>query len=119
MASSNLLFQKPAAVAPTATTVAAPTEEAARLVPTYTIYPNPVSRGKFTIRTNNISEKGEYKMVLIDVTGRAVMEAKMTLSSKSNTNTFNFPSSEAKGVYSVLVVDYFGRTVYSQQLIVE
>lgn len=120
MASSNLLFQKSTTAAPASTTtVLLKTEEPQKLLPVYTVYPNPISRGKFTIKTANITDKGEYKLVVLDVTGRAVMEAKMNLGSKSNTNTFNFPSQEAKGIYSLLVVDYFGRTVYSQQLIVE
>ncbi len=123
MASSNLLFQKktaPVVTPETTPAFIAKTEEVAKIqLPVFTIYPNPISRGKFTIKTTNITDKGEYKMAVLDVTGRAVMEAKMNLGSKSNTNTFNFPSGEAKGIYTVLVVDFFGRTVYSQQLIVE
>ncbi len=120
MASSNLLFQKTVAATPAATnSVLLKTQEPQKLLPVYTVFPNPVSRGKFTIRTQNITDKGEYKMVIIDVTGRVVMEARMNLGTGSNTNTFTFPSQEAKGIYSLLVVDYFGRTVYSQQLIVE
>ncbi len=116
MASSNLLFQKAAVPAPIVTK----TEEAAKKqLPVFTIYPNPVSHGKFTIKTTNIIDKGEYTMVLVDQTGRGVMQAKMQLGLKSNTNSFTFPSQEAKGVYMVLIMDVFNRTIYSQQLIVE
>jgi hypothetical protein len=58
-------------------------------------------------------------MMLLDLTGRAVMEGKMNLGLKSNTNSFTFPSQEAKGNYMVLIVDYFNRTVYSQLLLVQ
>lgn len=116
MASSNLLFQKAAVPAPIVTK----TEEAAKKqLPVFTIYPNPVSHGKFTIKTTNIIDKGDYTMVLVDQTGRGVMQAKIQLGLKSNTNSFTFPSQEAKGVYMVLIMDVFNRTIYSQQLIVE
>jgi hypothetical protein len=121
MASSNFLFQKSTAAAPATTTATIiKTAEAPKVpLPTYTIYPNPVSHGKFTIKTTNIAEKGEYKMMVLDLTGRSVMEGKMNLGLKSNTNSFIFPSQEAKGTYMVLIVDYFNRTVYSQLLLVQ
>ena len=58
-------------------------------------------------------------MVVLDQTGRGIMEGKMNLSAKSNTHNFTFPSQEAKGLYTVLIVDIFNRVVFSQQLIVE
>ena len=121
MASSNFLFQKSTVAAPATTTATInQTAEAPKVpLPSYTIYPNPVSHGKFTIKSTNITEKGEYKMMLLDLTGRAVMEGKMNLGLKSNTNSFTFPSQEAKGTYMVLIVDYFNRTVYSQLLLVQ
>ncbi len=116
MASSNLLFQKAAVPAPIVTKA---DDAAKKQLPVFTIYPNPVSHGKFTIKTTNITDKGDYTMVLVDQTGRGVMQAKMQLGLKSNTNSFTFPSQEAKGVYMVLIMDIFNRTIYSQQLIVE
>ena len=118
MASSNLLFQKNTtnAIATTTVKIAESTKDA---LPTYTIFPNPVSNGKFKIKSDNITDKGEYKMVVLDQTGRGIMEGKMNLSAKSNTHNFTFPSQEAKGLYTVLIVDIFNRVVFSQQLIVE
>lgn len=120
MASSNLLFQKPARAAETgmaAFSQAVEPEE--NNLPNIAIFPNPLSRGKFQIRTTHMKEKGEYKMILLDITGKAIMEGRMNLGPKTSVNSFNFPSQHAKGVYFVQIADIFNRTVYSQQLIVE
>jgi hypothetical protein len=78
-----------------------------------------VSRGKFTVRAQNIADKGVYSLLLVDMNGRIVLEGKMNLGEKSTNHSFNIPSYEAKGTYALLVVDYFKRTVFSTQLIVE
>lgn len=120
MASSNLLSLKPAESPITKPVVTFQEKEIIKQPqPIYTIFPNPVSRGKFTIRTQNISEKGEYNMLMIDMNGRIVLEGKMNVGGKTNTTTFTIPSTEAKGAYVILVVDYFKRTVFSTQLLVE
>jgi len=119
MASSNLLFQKPGK--PTVNTVASFTQtaEADNNLPNISIFPNPINHGKFEVRTTNLKEKGEYKMILLDVNGKAIMEGKMNLGVKTNTNSFSFPAQHAKGVYFIQIADTFNRTIYSQQLIVE
>jgi hypothetical protein len=124
MASSNLLSQKPQNNNPAPPPVIAFMPEKEKEVakvpqPVYTVFPNPVSRGRFTIRTQNIADKGEYTMLMIDMNGRIVLEGKMNLGLKTNNHSFNIPSTEAKGAYVVLVVDYFKRTVFSTQLLVE
>jgi len=124
MASSNLLSQKPQNNNPTPPPVIAFMPEKEKEVakvpqPVYTVFPNPVSRGRFTIRTQNIADKGEYTMLMIDMNGRIVLEGKMNLGLKTNNHSFNIPSTEAKGTYAILVVDYFKRTVFSTQLLVE
>ena len=58
-------------------------------------------------------------MILLDISGKAIIEGKMNLGLKTNTHSFNFPSQHAKGVYVVQIADVFNRTVYSQQIIVE
>jgi hypothetical protein len=84
------------------------------------IFPNPIDRrGKFQIRTNNIKDKGDYKMILLDVNGKSILEGKLNVGLKTNTTSFSFPAHYAKGVYFVQIADLFNRTVFSQQLIVE
>jgi len=120
MASSNLLFQKAAVKNNETTSVSfAEALETDNNIPNISVFPNPVSHGKFQIRTSNMKEKGEYSVILLDVNGKAIMQAKMNLTTKTNTNSFTFPAQHAKGVYFVQVVDTFNRTIYSQQLIVE
>jgi len=128
LASSNLLFQKSdkddddkKKVKSTAEVFFVQSEatKEENNLPDFTIFPNPITRGKFQVRSSNIKEKGEYRMLLLDVNGKAVVEGRMNLGLKSNVNSFNFPSQYAKGIYFVQIADIFNRTVYSQQLIVE
>ncbi len=124
MASSNLLFQKnegkkvagsDIAFMPTITT------ETTNELPKISIFPNPIiTGGRFQVRTSNIKEKGEYRMILLDAAGKSIVEGRMNIGGgKTSTNSFNFPARHAKGVYIVQIADAFNRTVYSQQLIVE
>ena len=121
MASSNLLGQKAKTETKTesSATFVQTVEAEVNNLPNFSIFPNPVSHGRFQIRTANLKEKGEYKMILLDVNGKSLMESKMNLGTKTNTNSFSFPAQHAKGVYFVQIADNFNRTVYTQQLIVE
>jgi hypothetical protein len=121
MASSNLLFQQANKVAENSTVVSfmKTVEADANNLPNISIFPNPVNHGRFQVRTTNMKEKGEYRMILLDVNGKSIMESKMNLNAKTNTNSFTFPARHAKGVYFVQISDVFNRTIYSQQLIVE
>jgi hypothetical protein len=120
MASSNLLFQKPGKTVVTGEvsfTQTAETDD--NNLPGISIFPNPVNHGKFQVRTTNMKEKGDYKMIILDAAGKAIMEGKMNLGIKTNTNSFSFPAHQAKGVYFIQIADTFNRTIFSQQLIVE
>ena len=121
MASSNLLFQKAVKEAEPNTLVnfAQTPEIVDNNLPNIQIFPNPVNHGRFQIKTTNLKEKGAYRMILLDISGKAIIEGKMNLGLKINTHSFNFPSQHAKGVYVVQIADVFNRTVYSQQIIVE
>lgn len=121
MASSNLLFQK---AGRDAETVSAPSFSNMATSEAITgssvqVFPNPVHHGKFQIRTNQLIEKGDYQLQIQDVSGNPVMKAKMTIRAKSETQTFTFPSRNAKGVYFLQIIDIFNRTVFSRQLLVE
>lgn len=89
-------------------------------LPNISIFPNPITnRGRFQIKASNLKEKGEYKMILLDVNGKPILEGKMNIGTKTSTHSFTFPAQHAKGVYFVQIADVFNRTMYSQQLIVE
>jgi hypothetical protein len=120
MASSNLLFQKEPAVAKNEVAFTQTVVSEGNNVQEISIFPNPIDRrGKFQIRTNNIKDKGDYKMILLDVNGKSILEGKLNVGLKTNTTSFSFPAHYAKGVYFVQIADLFNRTVFSQQLIVE
>lgn len=120
MASSNLLFQKTPTVTKNQVAFTQTVEAEGNNVPEISIFPNPIDRrGRFQVKTTNMKEKGEYKMLLLDANGKTILEGKLSVGLKTNTTSFTFPAQHAKGVYFVQVADVFNRTVYSQQLIVE
>lgn len=120
MASSNLLFQK--------NTGKQQANEASSFqqilsgennLPVISVYPNPISHGRFQLKLANMQEKGEYRMTVIDMTGKTIIENKLNVTNKNSSQTFNFPARQPKGVYVLQVSDVFNRNVFSQQLIVE
>ncbi len=125
MASSNLLFQqkgkdkKAENERNISFSQAVETED--NNLPVIGIFPNPLrTNGRFQIKTANMKDKGEYRMIMVDVNGKAIMEGKMNVTNaKSTTHSFSFPAQHARGVYFIQIADVFNRTVYSQQLIVE
>ncbi|MCW3088194.1 MAG: type sorting protein [Sediminibacterium sp.] len=119
MASSNLLFQKNTKQKANEASFTQTVEADDNNLPGISIFPNPINHGRFQVRATNMKEKGEYKMILLDVSGKPILEGKMNVGVKTSTHTFNFPSQHAKGVYFIQIADVFNRTVYSQQLIVE
>jgi hypothetical protein len=132
LASSNLLFQKaqedsdkdkdkPYKKAENGVVAFTQSAEAVEDgLPTISLFPNPLTQGRtrFQLKATNF-DKGEYRLHIVDAGGSAVMEARMNIAGKSTTQAFSFPAQRARGVYFLLLSDYFGRTVYSQQLIVE
>jgi hypothetical protein len=119
MASSNLLFQKDSKQAVNTVIAFSTSETAEDNLPAISVFPNPISHGRFQVKVSNVKEKGEYKMILMDVNGKAIMQGKMNVGTKASTTSFSFPSQHARGVYFVHIADAFDRTVYSQQIIVE
>lgn len=118
MASSNLLFQQNSKQTNTAVSFSTG-ETAENNLASFGIYPNPVTHGRFQLRMANLKEKGEYRVVVLDVNGQAVMESKINAGGKPTTHSLNLPAQRAKGTYFVHVADMFDRTVFTQQLIVE
>lgn len=122
MASSNLLFQQPAGEGKKETGIIAFSQTLDaddNQLPSVRIFPNPVNRGRFQVKTNNLTDKGDYRIIILDVNGKGVFEGKMNVSGKTSTHNFSFPAHQAKGVYFLQISDMFNRNVYTQQLIVE
>ena len=121
MASSNLLFQRPDQKKTTGSDPAfnQTSEADMEQLAVISIFPNPVTHEKFQIKTSNLTQKGDYRMLLLDIHGNKIMEAKMAVHTKNSSQSFSFPARNAKGVYVVQIMDAFNRSVFSQQLIVE
>ncbi|MBV9988619.1 MAG: T9SS type A sorting domain-containing protein [Chitinophagaceae bacterium] len=119
MASSNLLFQKDNKQATNTVVAFSATETSEDNLPVISVFPNPVTNRRFQVKVANMKEKGTYKMILMDVNGKAIMEGKMNIGTKTSTTSFSFPAQHARGVYFVHIADAFDRTVYSQQIIIE
>ncbi len=122
MASSNLLFEKASSgkkATETGVSFTQTIEMDDNNLPSISIFPNPITRGKFQIKASNLKERGDYKMMIVDVAGKPIMEGKMNIGTKTSTHSFNFPAQYAKGVYFLQIADVYNRTMYSQQLIVE
>jgi hypothetical protein len=100
------------------TSVSAPAKNVSK-APSFTVFPNPVNTGNFSIRVQNIAEAGDYTVLVSDMTGRVVLERSVTMQSKNSTHSFSLPAMSSKGTYVVMLVDYFKRTVFSTQVIVE
>ncbi len=120
MASTNLLFQQNGKKQTNEVNFGSQTVVTTEdNLPAISVYPNPISHGRFQLKLANMQEKGEYRMSIIDMAGKAILENKLTITGKSSTQTFNFPARQPKGVYVLQLSDAFNRSVFSQQLIVE
>jgi hypothetical protein len=117
MASSNLLFQKDVKTNDISFNKQPLVTE--DNLPVIGVFPNPVSHGRFQLKLANMQEKGEYRVSVVDMAGKAIMETKLTVTGKTGSQTFNFPARQPRGVYVLQLSDAFNRNVFSQQLIVE
>lgn len=115
MASSFMLGEKRTVAAVTPSTPKVSSNPA----PSYTLYPNPVTRGRFNLRVQAAPMTGEYDVIIMDISGRVVQTEKMLVAAKSTTKGITLPSQLSGGVYVLKLVDYFKRTVFSTQFIVE
>lgn len=115
MASSFVLGQKRAVAAAVPSTPRVTSDPS----PSYTLYPNPVTRGRFNLRVQAAPIQGEYDVIIMDISGRVVQTEKMMVSAKTATKGITLPSQISGGVYVLKLVDYFKRTVFSTQFVVE
>lgn len=82
------------------------------------IYPNPIFEdSKFNIEFKGL-KAGNYLVELVDIAGQPAYQRKITLHSKTNTQTISFAPTTAKGLYLVRVVSVDKRQVFEQKLVV-
>ena len=82
------------------------------------IYPNPIFEdSKFNVEFKGL-KAGNYVVELVDVAGQPTYQRKISLVSKTNTQTISFPPVTAKGLYLVRVVSTDKKQVFEQKLVV-
>lgn len=82
------------------------------------IYPNPIFEdSKFNVEFKGI-KAGNYVVELVDIAGQPTYQRKISLASKTNTQTISFPPVTAKGLYLVRVVSTDKKQVFEQKLVV-
>ena len=82
------------------------------------IYPNPIFEdSKFNVEFKGI-KAGNYVVELVDIAGQPTYQRKISLASKTNTQTISFPPVAAKGLYLVRVVSTDKKQVFEQKLVV-
>ena len=116
LANGNLLFQKEADAQRTyGTPVLAPT---VRVNTDARIFPNPVTANQFTVLFDG-QKAGRYTVILTDLSGRAIMNRVVTVSSKMQSETVQIKNIIGKGMYLVKVTDAAQKTVFTERIIVQ
>jgi hypothetical protein len=83
------------------------------------IYPNPIFEdSKFNIEFKGL-KAGQYLVELVDIAGQPSFQRKISILSKTNTQTISFTPTMAKGLYLVRVVSIDKKHVFEQKLVVQ
>jgi hypothetical protein len=83
------------------------------------IYPNPIFEdSKFNIEFKGL-KAGQYLVELVDIAGQPNFQRKISILSKTNTQTISFTPTMAKGLYLVRVVSIDKKHVFEQKLVVQ
>ncbi len=82
-----------------------------------TIYPNPAVNKTVNVNFNKLVA-GNYSLILTDVNGKAVLNKTVNVNANSNEKV-SLPKTAASGVYMLRVVDAKGKTVHTNNIIVE
>jgi len=116
LANGNLLYQKEAdakknfnipSLAPPA-----PINTDAR------IFPNPVTANEFRVLFES-QKAGQYTVSLTDLSGRAIMNKPITVSSKLQTETVQVSSKIAKGMYLVKVTNAANQLIFTERIVIQ
>jgi len=81
------------------------------------IYPNPAVNKNFTVNFNKLVA-GNYSLILTDVNGKAIVSKSVNVNANS-TEKVSLPKAASTGVYMLRVVDTKGKTVHTNNIIVE
>jgi hypothetical protein len=116
LANGNLLYQKEAD--------AKKTFNIPSLAPMATIntdariFPNPVTANEFKVLFDG-QKAGQYTVALTDLSGRAIMSEKVTVSSKLQSETVQVSSKIAKGMYLVKVTNAANQLIFTERIVIQ
>ncbi|HEX2534301.1 MAG TPA: T9SS type A sorting domain-containing protein [Chitinophagaceae bacterium] len=87
--------------------------------PSIRIFPNPVTTGQFTLDFAR-AETGLYSLELTDITGRTVLQRRLTVNGETPAQRISLPPGYAKGVYLVKVTPAAGtKSVFEQKVMIQ
>jgi len=82
------------------------------------VYPNPVTERRFTVQFSKLTA-GDYLIELTDISGKSMMQKRISVNMPLQTQAITLPSSTAKGVYLVKVTDRSQKSVSEQKILVQ
>ncbi len=114
LASGNLLYQKEADAARTASQKPL---VLTNITSESSVFPNPVTGNTFNVLLSG-KLQGTYSVVITDLAGRAVQNNKSTIVKGQQIQQVNFVSKPSKGTYLVRVLDEKGIEILSDKLVI-
>jgi hypothetical protein len=82
------------------------------------VYPNPITNHRFTVQFAKLPA-GDYTIELTDVNGKNLLQKRVAINAVQQTQAIALPTSSAKGVYLVKVMDRNKKSVYEQKVVVQ
>lgn len=118
LANGNLLFQKEADAKRSFGVEPAFVSVAPVANPDTRIFPNPVTSNVFRVLFDG-QKAGQYSITLTDLSGRALMNKIVSISSKLQSQTVQIRNTLAKGVYLVRVTDAAIQMIFTERIVVQ
>lgn len=85
--------------------------------PFFSVFPNPVQKGKELSFTINATENKNYKIVVSDMSGKMMLQQNLAVSNKTRQKKLAIPSLWSSGTYILSVVDEKGATLQSEKIL--
>jgi len=82
------------------------------------VFPNPVTTNEFKVLFDG-QKAGQYTVALTDLSGKAVMSTRVTVSSKYQAQTVQISKTLGKGMYIVKVTDAANQIIFTERIVVQ
>lgn len=84
----------------------------------FSLYPNPVTTGRFRVSFMS-KDFGRYDIVVVDVQGRLIAQKTVSITNEGQTAEMDLRNSLSNGTYLVKVLNNGKKTVYADKIVVE